>query len=189
MMRPEQSTPIRALRNVSVLILAVVLLYFSIRHWKSLALLPQSKDGHITLTASAVSSIEVDWNEWMNDGSHSKRIIRSDDRFAIDSLVSALKSAESVSDCKCPELGGIRFRGRNLDIELGIMPGHAPGRIDLHELNHRRWSVPIDDLEMAFLILYVAPAVNSLQVTALVSSAATIRRSKRLASIHRRLAR
>ncbi|MBI3834241.1 MAG: DUF3413 domain-containing protein [Planctomycetes bacterium] len=42
---------------------------------------------------------------------------------------------------------------------------------------------------IAFLILYVAPAVNSLQVTALVSSAATIRRSKRLASIHRRLAR
>ncbi|MBI1825808.1 MAG: hypothetical protein HY287_06975 [Planctomycetes bacterium] len=39
------------------------------------------------------------------------------------------------------------------------------------------------------LILYVAPAVNSLQVTALVSSAATIRRSKRQASIHRRLAR
>ena len=41
----------------------------------------------------------------------------------------------------------------------------------------------------SILILYVAPAVNSLQVTALVSSAATMRRSKRLASSHRRLAR
>ena len=72
------------------------------------------------------------------------------------------------------------------------MPRISPYEVELTEEEKgvlqetaRKYTSPYCDV----LILYVAPVVNSLQVTALQLRAATTSRSNKLASSQRRLAR
>jgi len=92
-----------------------------------------------------MSEVEVTLVHFDPNGKPVEKTVRSRDRTAIDSLLAVINKREQTTDCKCPELGYIRFLAPRVDFRVGIMPGHSTGRIDLHEADHTRWAVPHDE--------------------------------------------
>lgn len=98
-----------------------------------------------TLSTDDVAEVDVTLIHLESEGDPVERTVRSRDRAAIDSLLAVINKRKQTTDCKCPELGYIRFLGPRGDFRVGIMPGHSTGNIDLHKDDHTRWAVPHDE--------------------------------------------
>ena len=90
-----------------------------------------------------VSAIEVRLERMETTGPPTILSARSEDRATIAAALATLSSGDSVEDCKCPDIGEVRFLGPSLDVRISIMPGHTHGRMDFHDSFHQRWSRPI----------------------------------------------